>query len=334
MVQYYNGGHILNNGCFINMSVGNRSTGKSFYFKRQCIKRYLKTGRKFIYLRRMAEDIKQVMPTWGDDIMETFPGYRIECLKNRIYLVKGEDEDEEREVCGYTAYLRGTARLKSVPMVDIDLIFYDEFLPDDNKYLEKSMPFYEPEMLMSLYLSVARGFGQVIRPEVQIVCVANNISMFNPYFTYFHVDLTHNAKYKKDGVYAERWMNETVANEMRKTHVGKFLSGTRYGEYALDNVALHDVYSHIAKPPACAIPIMCIYYIDWFTVYQMDANLYIRKCNDPTFPRRYKLVDFASEETMPWLQGDILKALQRTGRNDLIWYDSMGTKSIFAGIFM
>lgn len=334
MPQYYNGGHILDNGCFVNMTVGNRSTGKSFYFKRQMIKRFMRTGRRFIYLRRMAEDLKQAMPTWGDDIMETFPGYRIETKKNAIYLVHGEGDNEEKEICGYTAYLRGTSRLKSVPMTTIDTILYDEFLPDDNKYLERSMPFYEPEMLMSLYMSVARGYNQVIRPEVQIICIANNISMFNPYFTYFRVDLTHNQRYKHKGVYAERWINHSVAEEIKKTHVGQFLSGTHYGAYAIENEALHDVYSHIAKPPASAIPIMCIYYSEWYTAYQSDCFVYIRKCNDPTFPRRYKLVDFASEETIPWLQGDILRALQSRGRSDCIWYDSMSTKSIFAGIFL
>ena len=158
--------------------------------------------------------------------------------------------------------------------------------------------------------------------------------MFNPYFTYFHVDLTHNKRYKKNGVYAERWMNESVAEEIRKTDVGKFLSNTHYGAYAIDNESLHDIYSHIAKPPAQASPVMCIYYTDWYTVFEFEARLYVRKCNDSTFPRRYKLVDYPSEETLPWLQGDILKALQRTGKNDMIWYDSMGTKSIFAGIFI
>lgn len=334
MSTYYNGGHILNNGCFISMSVGNRSTGKSFYFKRQCIRKYMKTGRKFIYLRRMAEDIKQCMPTWGDDIMECFPGYYIEHKKNAIYLCKGEGENATKEICGYTTYLRGVSRLKSVPMVDIDLIFFDEFLPDDNRYLEKSMPFYEPEMLMSLYLSVARGYKQVIRPEVQIICVANNISMFNPYFTYFHVDLSHNSKFKHAGVYAERWMNEAIANEMKQTHVGKFLTGTKYGDYALDNIALHDVQSHISKPPAKATQVMSVYFADWYSVFSHNAALYVRKSYDPSFPRKYKLADIKTEETIPWLQGDILRAVQAVGKNDQIYYDSMSTKSIFAGIFV
>lgn len=334
MVKYYNGGHILDNGCFINMAVGNRSTGKSFYFKKQVIKRYIKTGRKFIYLRRMAEDLKQAMPTWGDDIMVSFHGYHIECKKNVIYLCKEVDDDIEREVCGYTCYLRGVSRLKSVPLVDVDIILYDEFLPDDNKYLDKSNPFFEPEMLMSLYMSVARGYGEVIRKNVQIIAIANNISMFNPYFTYFHVDLTHNTRHKKDGIYAERWMNETVANALKETDVGKFLSETRYGAYALDNVALHDIKSHLANPPGHAQPILCIYYIEWYTVYQVDNRVYIKRGNNPTYPRRFKLTEIANECSLPWLQGDLLKALQRTGRNDLIWYDSMSTKSIFAGIFL
>ena len=67
-MEYYNGGHILNNKCFISFILGNRSAGKSYYFKRQLVKRYLKTGRKFIYLRRLDIDVKECIPTWGNDI--------------------------------------------------------------------------------------------------------------------------------------------------------------------------------------------------------------------------------------------------------------------------
>lgn len=59
-IMYYNGAGVLNSGCPINFSIGNRSTGKSFYWKRYCIKRFIEAGKQFIYIRRNIVDIDVV----------------------------------------------------------------------------------------------------------------------------------------------------------------------------------------------------------------------------------------------------------------------------------
>lgn len=338
-MNYYNGGYLFSLDAFIAMTVGNRSTGKSFYVKKQCIARFLKYGEQFIYMRRRELDIRMVCKQWFSDIGNKFPEYYTEHKNNTFYLCRdyidsaGETQTD-RQPCGYTTYLDGITRLKSVPRESVTTIFFDEFLPDNNVYLHREDPFYEPEMLMNLYLSVARGYKQVIRPNVRIICVSNNISMFNPYFTYFNVDIVHKDKYFKNGIYAEKWINYDVVKAMEETQVGAFLSKTRYGKHAIYNESLKDIETNIAKPPKLVYPLYCVHFHQWYTFFEgADGNVYIKASNDKTMKRRFKLLDSPDVEGVPWFKGELVKSLMKMADKERIYYDSMATKSVFGGIF-
>lgn len=354
--DYYNGGHIINNGCFISMSVGNRSTGKSFNWKRYCVRKFLKEGKEFIYLRRQRKELDFVCPTWFNDISEKFPEWGYEYKKGKMYLTKTVEPEPEPEpetprrgrprtkepeptkisyLMGHTMHLADTQAMKGISMENIDTIFFDEFLPDNNVYLRKDNPLYEPEMLMNIYTSVARGYGRAIRPEVKIICVANNVTLFNPYFSYFGVDLTDKDRYKKNGVYAEKWFNEAIAKEIMETDFGQFIAGTRYGQHSLFNESLKDINSNIRKPPAKTRPLYQLYFYDWYLALGDEyGNVFFKKSYDPTLAIKYKLHDVEDMDDVPWFQGSIVKITQNISNAGKLYYENMAVKSVLAGFFM
>ena len=335
--KYYNGVRLLNAQCPINFSIGNRSAGKSYYWKRYCIKRFLKYGEQFIYLRRYDADVDMAMNSFFEDISHEFPGYSFEREKYNCYLLKLNEQGEviSRAHCGYCFALTILHKLKSMPFEDICTIFFDEFIPENMRYIKPLEPTYEPSLLLSLYLTVARGYNKVIRDNVRIICVANMVTMYNPYFSFFEIDLTVKTHVIVNNVYAEKIMQSEISSEIRKSKIGAILERTTYGAYALDNIAYNDNASHVVKKPKDARPYFCLYAHLWYMCYfDESGNVYFDKGFDSTFPRKYKTVNLSeSNDSIPWFKGEIVKIMRTLIENDKIYYCSMEVKAALAGYF-
>lgn len=335
--KYYNGVRLLNAKCPINFSIGNRSAGKSYYWKRYCIKRFIKYGEHFIYLRRYVNDVDLAMGSFFDDIGHEFKEYSFVREGNCCYLIKLNETGEvaSKELCGFCFALSILHKLKSMPFDNVNTIFYDEFIPENLRYLKPLEPTYEPSLLLSLYLTVARGYNRVIRDEVRIICVANMVTMYNPYFSFFEIDLTNQDHIIKNNVYAEKIMQSEIAQEIRDSKIGAILTRTTYGSYALDNIAYNDNESHVKARPRNAKPYFALYAFSWYMCYFDDyGNVYFDKGYDESIPRKYKLCNIDdSNDAIPWFKGDIVKVMKNLIESDKIYYCSMEIKSRLAGYF-
>ena len=326
-IMYYNGAGVLNSGCPINFSIGNRSTGKSFYWKRYCIKRFIEAGKQFIYIRRNIVDIDVVKNTWFDDIGQKFPGYSLDSKDHEFYLRK----DGKVELCGYYYALTEIKKLKSIVFEKVETIFFDEFLPDDNKYLKPSEPSYEPELLLSLFFTVARGYKTPIREDVRLIASANNVTMYNPYFSFFKIDLSKVNKQKVNYVYAESILNESIRDEILKSKFGQILKSTGYGKYALNNKSLYSYDRHISKIPKGAYLWCMIYCFDWYMVFaDDDGSVYIKEGYDSSFKKKFRITDDCPEDVTKF-KGDIVKLFKKLYEQDKIYYSSSKVKSQIAG---
>lgn len=333
---YYNGAGVLSADCPINFSIGNRSTGKSYYWKRYCIKQWFKNKRRFIYLRRNEVDIKMCVHEWFDDIGNEYPAWDMYAKGGKFFIGKrtADGEVKHPEVCGYYHSMSKAAKIKSIPLETVDTIFFDEFIPEDGRYLQPSNPYFEPQMLMNIYLTVARGYKKVIRPEVKVICAANMITMYNPYFSLYGIDLTNRKKQIVNNVYAEITYNREIADTIRNEKIGAVMMATGYGEYALDNVSQVDDYGHLAQKPQNAKLQFQLYLYKWYQAW-MDRSgyLYFVENYDRTFPIKYQIVPVpGNDEPIPLFDGDILKAVKKTAKNDYIYYDTMQTKTALMGI--
>lgn len=329
--EYYNGADILNADEPINFCVGNRSAGKSYYWKRYCVKRFIQAGEQFIYIRRRQADIDMAMPTFFEDIGNEFPGWHMEYKAGVIYL---GFEDENVSPVGYAFALSMLHKVKSMPLEKVVNIIYDEFIPDNGQYLKPTDPAFEPQMLLSLYMTVARGYNKPIRDEVKIICIANLVSMYNPYFSFFGIDMTDKKKFHGQGVFCELFKNNAVSDEIRKSKIGAVLDNTRYGEYALDNKALADSNRHVIdKIPLNVRPWFCLYVYNWYMFLCDDlGRLYVRLGYDKTMKYKYFIIPPPDDNTAQNFRGDVVKACRAYYDRDAVYYLTGAVKSVIEGI--
>lgn len=336
-MNYYNGADVLNSGCPFNFVLSNRTAGKTFYWSRYCVNNFIKNGEKFIYIRRNENDLDNSCPDFFKDISNKFPGIGYRYKSHRMYFGTIDKEGEfieEPRLGGYAFSLSTVKKLKSVPLSDVTTIFYDEFLPDDMRFLHPSEVTFEPNMLMSIYLTVARGYKQVIRDNVRLIACANVVSRFNPYFSVFGIDLSRQNKYKSKSVYARILYNKEVADALRASKIGEILERTSYGQYALDNIPLADVNSNIEKHEKrdrayCNINFFGEWFICYFSV-RLDSII-IGSGYDETLKRKYKIDDVEGLSEVPYFTGEILKMFKELAKKSKIKYESMDIKVKLAG---
>lgn len=229
--MYYNGDKILNNPQPFNFLLGNRGTGKSFYWKRYLLRKYIAQKKQFIYVRRYKSDLDKIIPTLFDDVSLKFKDYEIKTDKNQVYI--------NGEVAGWCIAVSEFIKYKSSSFPDVETIMFDEFLPEDGKYLGgKTNPTLEPELCLNFYQTVARGYNRPIRDEVLFIFISNSVTINNPYFYFYNIDkkLNHDTKfYRGQGFNVEINRNVSIANEISDSKFGQLIKGTKYEEYALGN---------------------------------------------------------------------------------------------------
>lgn len=245
--KFYSGKKVLSYGTPWIFSLGNRSIGKTFYWTCRCINYFKKTGRKFLYVRRYDDDLKLVGTKFFDAVRFKFPHDELGIQGNAngktgtVFTCNGEP-------CGMTLALSVALKAKSISLVDYDIILFDEFLPENGRYLPN-----EVEMALNLYQTVARGNGKVIREDCRFVFIANNVTLNNPYFKELHIREmikpgTHYVVDPDRAWVVELTNNAVIANEIALTAFGKMIAKTKYGEYALKSQFYMDNTTFIEKP--------------------------------------------------------------------------------------
>lgn len=288
-MEYYNNNKVLSFNTPFIFSLGNRSIGKTFRWTCTCINRFKTKGRKFIYMRRYDDDLRLVVPSFFDNVMQKYVDTSLEVNGNgksgTEFLINGH-------TAGITVALSKAYKYKSVNMSDYDIIFFDEFLSEDNIYLPG-----EVSKAMSFYNTVARGYGKPIRREVRFIFVANNVSLNNPYFIDLKIRerVSMNTKYAVDEDKAwcvELTNNEEIADEILNTPYGKMIAKTKYGEYALKSKFYLDDNTFIEKPTGVSEYYCTLHHQDKsYGVYEYTelGLFYITRKANKTFPISFSL---------------------------------------------
>lgn len=245
MNKFYTGKQVLSYGTPFIFSLGNRSIGKTFYWTCRNINYFKRTGRKFLYVRRYDEDLKLTGDKIFDAVRFKYPHDELDVEGNgttgTVYLIN-------KRVCGMSLALSKSTKAKSISLPDFDTILFDEFLPEDGRYLKD-----EVGMALSLYQTIARGDGKAIREDVKFVFVGNNVTLNNPYFKELRIreNIQPDTKYTVDKDRAwvvELTNNKEIAKEVAETAFGRMISKTKYGEYALKSQFYLDDDTFIEKP--------------------------------------------------------------------------------------
>ena len=230
----------------IYICTSNRSAGKTTYFSRLCVNKFLDKGEKFCLVYRFNYELDSCADKFFKDIKGLF-------FKNHEMTSKRQASGSYHELfldgesCGYAIALNNADQLKKYShfLSDTMRMFFDEFQSETNHYCSK-----EIEKLLSVHTSIARGNHKQVR-YVPIYMVSNPVSIINPYYCSLGISsrLRSDTKFLKgEGFVLEQGFNESASIANKESAFNRAFASNSYVSYASENVYLNDNLAFIEKP--------------------------------------------------------------------------------------
>lgn len=223
----------------------NRTAGKTTYFNRLCVNRFLDKNEKFGVLYRFKYELDDVTDKFFKDINTLFfPDHDMTARK----IAKGISCELKLDdkVCGYALALNCADQIKKYSHLfsDIKRMVFDEFQSETNTYCAD-----EVNKLLSIHTSVARGQGEQVR-YVPVYMISNPVTLINPYYVKLGISarLKDDTKFLKgDGFVMEQGFNESASNAQKESGFNRAFAKSEYIEYASQGVYLNDNKSFIER---------------------------------------------------------------------------------------
>lgn len=250
--KYYNGTRLLSMSDIngekpeIYICTGNRTAGKTVYFNRLCVNRFIKSNEKFMILYRFNYEVDNVAEKFFKDIGGLFfPEYTMESFRKEKGLY--HELFLNGVSCGYAISLNSADQIKKNAHLFSDTcrMIFDEFQSETNNYCKD-----EIQKLFSIHTSVARGQGKQVR-YVPVYMISNNVSLINPYFVTMGISnrLNKDTKFLRgEGFVLEQCYNESAAIAQKQSGFNKAFASSSYSAYSSQGVYLADNIAFIEKP--------------------------------------------------------------------------------------
>lgn len=223
---------------------GNRTSGKTTYFSRLLVNRFLKNASKFMLIYRYSNEMSEVCDKFFKDISGLFfKGYTMhsENMSKGLYqnLIIEHNITGNTKHCGYAVALNSSDKLKRFSHLfsDTSSMFFDEFQLETGKYLSD-----EIQKFISLHTTVARGQGEMVR-HVPVYMVSNATSLLNPYYTHLGISKRLRADtsfLRGDGWVFEYNINRDAQQSLQSSAFNRAFSGNRYIRMASESIYLND----------------------------------------------------------------------------------------------
>lgn len=258
--QYYDGTRLLSMKDLdgetpeIFICTSNRSAGKTTYFSRLLLNRFIDKGDKFCLIYRYAYELTDIAGKFFKEIQTLFfPKYNLEEEKRaagkyiELYLVVNENGKNVRRSCGYAVALNSADSYKKLShfFADVQRMMFDEFQSETNNYCPQ-----EVQKFISLHTSIARGGGKQSR-YVPVYMLSNPVSIINPYYTLFGISERLNSETKflrGHGFVMEQGFVEAASEAQKQSRFNLAFANSKYIAYSAENVYLNDATAFIAQP--------------------------------------------------------------------------------------
>lgn len=219
----------------VNFIIGERGVGKTYTTLKYCIKRALRYGEEFFYMRRLLSELDTVKDLFDPLILNNeFPGV--------IFSVKGNDFYADGKVIGHWGSLSTSNKFKGTAYPLVKYLIYDEFLAEKGatKELKKEVhKFYN--MLETLFRN--RDFKVYLLANATTFecCYKYEMGLKLPYgdneFWY----------HPKKSILVQLVKNEPYREAKMASPLGKLIEDTSYAEYAVFNNFYMDSYAFVKK---------------------------------------------------------------------------------------
>lgn len=233
----------------------NRTGGKTTFFGRYAVKKYLEKKEKFCLVYRYNYELDDIADKFFKDIGRLFfPRYhmrserRARGIYHELYLcLEGEDSKGAGMSCGYAISLNSADQLKKYSHLfsDVARMIFDEFQSETNHYCPN-----EINKLISVHTSIARGQGEQIR-YVPVYMLSNPVSIINPYY----VELGISERLKSDtkflrghGFVLEQGFVQSASEAQKESGFNRAFSNNNYVAYSSEAIYLNDNQAFIEKP--------------------------------------------------------------------------------------
>lgn len=325
---YYNYDKLASFDALFSFVLGGRGIGKTYSAISNCIKDFLKNGNQFVYVRRYQSELDKAAPDFfeahianGEFEDHTFSVKMSKKHGTRFYI--------DGDLAGHGIALTTSMIWKSTPFPLVRTIIYDEFCITQGCYRYLSN---EVTLFLELFETIARS-----RDNVRVWFLGNSTSVTNPYFSYWNLTIPYEGDFRRfrDGlIVVNSVSNEAFREQKRKTRFGQLISGTKYGDYAIDNDFLQDNTVFVRKRPSDA---------GWYFNLQMDGtiygvwldsqgNMYISKSYEPNSSLTFAFSQKDHTETtilQSRISGFVKNIIQHFREGHLI-FESIEIKAIFS----
>lgn len=294
--QYYDGTKLLSlkdlngNKPELYLVTTNRTGGKTTFFGRMLVNRFLKHGDKFCLLYRYNYELKESAEQFFKDIRELF-------FKEHDMVSKKRAEGKYRELyiddesCGYVIALNDADAIKRCShfFSDVYHICMDEFQSETNRYCPE-----EVKKFLSIHKSIARGRGKQVR-HVPVYMLGNTVTLLNPYYAALGISdrLRTDTKFLRGkGFVMEQGYVEAAARAQEESGIMQAFSNNAYVDYAAQGVYLNDSNAFIDKPKGKSKYICTMRYkgIDFGVREFADLGIiYVDKRPDHGFPTKISI---------------------------------------------
>jgi len=227
----------------IYMIVTNRTGGKTTFYGRLVVNRFIKKHEKFILLYRYKYELEDISVKFFNDLHSLFfPTYYMTekwvCQNSIVELFLN------KKSCGYAICLNSADQIKKYSHVfsDVTSMVFDEFQSETGNYCTNEITKFQ-----SIHTSIARGQGKQSR-YVPVYMLSNPVSLINPYYVAFgiHTRLDNKTRYLKgEGFILERDTIESAKNAQKESAFNRAFGDSAYNRYSSESKELLDNYAFI-----------------------------------------------------------------------------------------
>ena len=269
--------------------VGARGTGKTYGMMDYVIDENI----RFLYLRRTQNEADLVK----SDLLNPFKALNMD----KGYDVKaGKGKNifpflKEGELIGYGAGLSTFRNVRGVDFSDVEIIFYDEFIPEKSARPIKE----EFDAFSNMVETVNRNRELAGKKPVKVVCCANSNKLDNPIFMGLQL-VNRAAKMMEKGIeeYHDNsrelslimFMRSPISDRKKQTALYRLTAGSDFQQMAIYNMFDYD--NENIRPskmreysPAVRIGELCVY------KHKHRREYYVNCKEFGTFPKTYTTSD-------------------------------------------
>lgn len=257
----------------IYISTTNRNAGKTTFFNRYLINRFIKYKEKFVLVYRYDYELDDCANKFFECVKELF--FHNHEMKSML-VSKGVYAELffDGKLCGYAVSLNKSEAIKkcSHRLSTVKRMLFDEFQSENGRYLSK-----EVSRLLSIHTSLARGGGEQVR-YLPLYMLSNTVSIVNPYFLSMGISkiLRESTKYLRgDGFVLEQGYYKEVADMQKESGFNRAFASEKYVAYASENVYLNDNQAFIERPKGRSRYVSTISYDKQYSIrYYIEEGIY------------------------------------------------------------